>query len=218
MKTVNGVILFSELGEIVRPEHTALLVVDMQNDMCRSDGWMASNGRDVAAITSMVPRLIALLESARLARVHVVYVQQTTLPGNASDSPAWLYFKTRDGRTRTDYTLDGAPGHRILDELAPRPGETIVKKFRPSAFHETSLDLLLRAAGIESVVVCGVITQGCVLATLLDASFHGYYTVLAEDCVQSYDQEQHENALRFARSRYDVAPSNTIVGAGGWNG
>jgi nicotinamidase-related amidase len=216
MRVVSGVEVFSELGELVAPAHTALLVVDVQNDMCRDDGWMAQHGRDVSRIGEMIPRLTALLAGARPAGVKVVFVQQTTLPANASDSPAWIYFKTRDGRTETDYTIDGAWGQELLDELEARPTEVRVKKNRPSAFHGTNLDLLLGAAGISSVVVAGVITQGCVLATLLDASFHDYYAVLAEDCVQSFDQAQHENALRFARSRYDVATGEAIVGAGGW--
>lgn len=216
MRLTNGVEVFSELGELVAPGHTALLVVDVQNDMCREDGWMALRGRDVGRIREMIPRLTALLAAARDAGVKVVFVQQTTLPANASDSPAWLYFKTRDGRTQTDYTLDGTWGHELLDELDVRLDEVRVKKNRPSAFHRTNLDLILGSAGIRSVVVTGVITQGCVPATLLDASFHDYYVVLAEDCVQSFDQAQHENALQFARSRYDLATGEAIADVGGW--
>ena len=216
MRNVNGVEVFSDLSEIVNPAHTALLVIDMQNDMCLPEGWMGQNGRDVTRILEMLPRLKELLAAARRARAKVVFVQQTTLPENASDSPAWLYFKTRDGRIRTDYTLDGTWGQEIVAELAPRPDETRIKKYRPSAFHLTNLDALLRAAGIRSVVIAGVITQGCVLATQLDASFHDYYTVLAEDCVQSFDQRQHENALQFVRSRYDLAAAETIIDSGSW--
>jgi ureidoacrylate peracid hydrolase len=217
MKTVNGVDVFSDLSETLHPKHTALIVVDMQNDMCASNGWMARNGRDIAPIGDMTPRLLRLLEAARQANLKVVFAQQTTLRDNTSDSPAWLYFKTRDGRQRTDYTLDGTWGQGILEAFAPRESEDLVRKFRPSAFHATDLNAILRTAGVESVVVAGVITQGCVLATLLDASFHDYYTVLAEDCVQSYDQAQHENALSFARSRYDVVSGQSIIDAGGWD-
>src|SRR5262249_39068328 len=114
--------------------------------------------------------------------------------------------------------LEGTWGQDLLEELGARPDEVRVKKNRPSAFHRTNLDMILGAAGIRSVVVAGVITQGCVLATLLDASFHDYYVVLADDCVQSFDQAQHENALRFVRSRYDTATGETIARAGGWRG
>jgi ureidoacrylate peracid hydrolase len=216
VKTVNGVTVYSDLGELTQPDHTALLVVDVQNDMCAADGWMARHGRRIDGIQQMLPRLISLVAAARTSGVLVVFIQQTTLADNASDPASWLYFKTRDGRTETDYTLDGTWGQELLPELERRPTEPVVKKFRPSAFHETNLDALLRSSNIESVVVAGVITQGCVLATLLDASFTGYYAVLAEDCVQSFSEEQHDLALRFLRSRYDVSPGAEIAQAGGW--
>ena len=218
MRVVNGVACYSELSEILQPEHTALLVVDMQNDFCRPSGWMATQaGRDLSAIDEMVPHAVALVDAARDAGVFVVFIQQTTLPDNASDTAAWIYFKTRDGRTRTDYTLDGSVGQEVISEIEPRPGEARVKKHRPSSFHETELDRLLRDRGIETVVVFGTFTQGCVLATTLDASFHDYYVVLAEDCVQSFSQRLHGVALEFMSSRYDVVPSATIIEEGGWS-
>jgi nicotinamidase-related amidase len=209
VKRVNGVPVFDGLDEILDPRHTALLVVDVQNDMCRPDGWMAQAGRDVSAILAAVPGMARLAAAARECGVTVVLIEQTTLPDNASDSPAWLYFKTRDGRRRTDYTLDGSWGQQTLEEIGP--GDLVVRKHRPSAFHATQLDLLLRARGVRSVAVCGTITQGCVQATVMDASFHDYYVVVAGDAVQSFSAALHENALTFLRSRYDVADSAEIV-------
>jgi nicotinamidase-related amidase len=217
LKNVNGTEVFSTLAEIVNPAHTALLVIDVQNDGVRPDGWFARNGKDVSAAVEMLPRLVTLVTAARRAGVLPVFIQQTTLPGNQSDSPAWLYFKTRDGRTRTDYETDGTWGHQITDELAVRADDIRVKKFRPSAFHGTSLDAILRANGIRSVVTCGVITQGCVQATTTDASFHDYYTVLAEDCVASYSPALHDNALTFLKSRYDAVTGDELAALwAGW--
>ena len=211
MRTVNGTTIYSTVAEIIDPAHTALLVVDMQNDECHPDGWFAQQGRSVSGIAAIVPRVRALIDAARGAGVRVVFIQQTTLASNQSDPPAWLYFKTRDGRTRTDYNLDGTWGQEVLSELGRRPEDVTIKKYRPSAFHLTSLDLLLRAQVVESVVICGNTTQGCVLATTLDASFHDYFTVLVEDAVQSFSQEQHENALRFLGSRYDLMTAEAVV-------
>ena len=210
MKTVMGLTCYSTLEEILAPAHTALLVVDAQNDFISSRGHFARNGKDVTAMGATVPRLRGLLDGARACGVFVVFVQQTTLPGLLSDSPAWLYFKTRDGKT-PDYTLDGSWGQEIVSELRPLPAEPVIKKFRPSAFLGTALDSILRHRRIDTVVIGGVVTQGCVMATALETSFRDYYTVIAEDCVQSPSQEQHENALRFLRSRYDVLPSEQIL-------
>jgi ureidoacrylate peracid hydrolase len=210
VKTVMGLSCYSTLEEILDPTHTGLLVVDVQHDFVSPDGHFARHGKDIGQMRAMLPRLAALLDGAREHHVFVAYVQQTTLPILQSDSPAWLYFKTRDGK-RPDYTLDGSWGQQIVPELRPRPDEPIVKKFRPSAFLGTSLEALLRNRGVETVVVSGVVTQGCVLATALEASFRDFYTVVAEECVQSPSQEQHENALRFLRSRYDLLPNADLL-------
>lgn len=207
MRTVNGVKVLDVLEEIVNPAHTALLVVDVQNDCVRPDGWFARNGKDVSHIQQILSRIIRLVESARAAGILVVFTEQTTLPENLSDPPAWLHFKTRDGRTRTDYTLEGSWGQQTIEELAVSPRDIRLPKFRPSAFHGTALDKILRSRGIQSVVTCGVVTQGCVQATTMDASFHDYYTVFVKDCVSSYDSGLHANAVTFLASRYEAADS-----------
>lgn len=204
MKYVNGVEVFDSLDEILRPEHTALLVVDVQNDCVDPEGWFARNGKDVSAVQPVLRRISELVAAARAAGALVVFIEQTTLPANGSDSPAWLYFKTRDGRTRTDYTLEGSWGQRTIDALKVGPDEIRVRKFRPSAFHGTSLDKILRAHGVVSVLTCGVVTQGCLQATTMDASFHDYYTVVAADCVAGYSPQLHDGALTFLSSRYDT--------------
>lgn len=211
MRTINGCEIYSTLEEILAPAHTALVIVDMQNDMCHPDGWFSQQGRDGAAIRGVIPQISRLLEAARSAGALPVFIEQTTLPDNLSDPAGWLYFKTRDGRTRTDYTLDGTWGQEVLSELEPRSGEPIVKKNRPSAFHDTNLDITLRARGIESVLITGCVTQGCVLATTLGASFSGYYTVLVRDCIQSHSPQQHEIALQFLGSRYDLVTYDQVI-------
>jgi nicotinamidase-related amidase len=204
VKTVNGIAVFSELHEMVAPRHTALIVVDVQNDLVLPEGWFARNGKDVSRTADIIPRVAELVAAARGAGALPVFMEQTTLPNNASDPPAWLYFKTRDGRQRTDYAQRGTWGQRTVDALRLADDDIRIEKFRPSAFHDTALHDVLQARGIKSVLVCGTITQGCVQATVMDSSFHNYYTVLVEDCVQSYSPELHENALTFMRSRYDT--------------
>ncbi len=203
MKNVNGAEIFSTPAEVLDPAHTALIVVDVQNDCVSPEGWFAQNGKDVSAITPAVARIVDLVNAARAAGVFVVFIQQTTLPDNKSDGAGWLYFKTRDGRTRTDYCLPNTWGHAIVDELEPADDEPRVIKYRPSSFHGTSLDAILHANGIQSVVTCGVVSQGCVQATTMDASFHDYYTNIAYDCIAGYSAELHENAMTFMKSRYD---------------
>lgn len=210
MKRIGGTAFFDRLEEIVDPSHSALLVVDMQNDFCDAAGHFARAGRDVGRISAIVPETARFVERAREASVFVAWTRQVTLPEGRSDSPAWIYFKTRDGKG-PDYTLEGSWGAEIVPALRPLPGEPVVDKHRPSAFLGTDLDRLLRDRGIETVVVAGCLTQGCVQATVTDASYHDYYAVVVEDLVQSTSGELHDNALRFLRSRYDVVPSERLV-------
>jgi len=214
MREIDGIRFYDRLEEIVAPAHTALLVVDMQNDFCSPGGHFARHGRNVQRTETIVPNIRRLLAAARQAGTFIVYTRQTTLPGLASDSPAWLYFKTRDGKS-PDYTLRDTWGAAFIDALRPGPDVTVVEKHRPSAFLGTDLDAILREHGVESVLVAGCLTQGCVQATTTDASYHDYYAVVAGDAVESTSAAMHENALAFLRSRYDVVSTDDITGIWG---
>jgi ureidoacrylate peracid hydrolase len=210
MKEVAGITFYDQLAEIVSPSRTALLIVDMQNDFVSPEGHFARNGKDVGRIAAIVPKLRLIIEAAHTAGVLVIFTRQTTLPGLASDSPAWVYFKTRDGKG-PDYTMSGSWGAEFIPELDLPEGTIVIEKHRPSAFLGTDLDATLRAHDIESIVVAGCITQGCVQATVTDGSYHDYYAVVVGDAVESTSGEQHENALRFLSSRYDVVPVDVLI-------
>jgi nicotinamidase-related amidase len=92
----------------------------------------------------------------------------------------------------------------------------VVKKYRSSAFWGTNLDMLLRSNGIKCVVMTGCTTEGCVESTARDALFNDYYVVIAEDCVASDHQQQHEASLLLMRHRFDIATCPEILGI--WSG
>jgi nicotinamidase-related amidase len=215
---IEGKQVFTELDELVDPAHTALVVVDMQRDFC-VPGWAFDRlGVDISMYQPMISRLSNLIEGARSAEVTVIYIQMTVLPNRASESPAQIRFNLRlhlasHGDVEPlQYTADGSEGQRIIDELAPRDGDLIVKKYRSSAFWGTNLDMLLRSNGIKSVVVTGATTEGCVESTARDALFNDYYVVIAEDCVASDDREQHDASLLLMSHRFDIASADEILG------
>jgi nicotinamidase-related amidase len=213
---VDGKEVFTELHELVGPEHTALVVVDMQRDFCTPAGAFAQLGVDISMYPPMVPRLVRLVDSARAAGVRVVYVLMTMLPGRASDSPAQIRFNMRMQISATDgaplhYTPDGSEGQRLIPELTVHDTDLVVKKYRSSGFWGTNLDMLLRSNGIQTVVVSGCTTEGCVESTARDAMFNDYYVVIAEDCVASDDRAQHDASLFLMRHRFDMAESEELV-------
>ena len=214
---IEGKQVFTELSELVAPAHTALLLIDMQRDFVEPDGFFGSLGIDLTMYKETRPRLAALLEAARRHGVLIVHVQNTALPNRMSDSPAQIRFNlrmhesARRGGPPLRYTVPGTPGHEFIGELAPLPGELVVRKYRSSAFWGTNMELLLRSNGIQAVVVGGCTTEGCVESTARDAMFCDHYVVIADDCVGSDDKEQHDASMLLMSHRFDMASGPEIA-------
>jgi nicotinamidase-related amidase len=213
---VNGKQVFTELAELVDPRHAALVVVDMQRDFCTPGGAFERLGIPISMYPPMIPRLVHLVESARAAKVLVAYVLMTVLPGRASESPAQIRFNMRMHLSEAEgeplgYTEDGSEGQKLIPELTIEDGDLVVKKYRSSAFWGTNLDMLLRSNGIQTVIVAGCTTEGCVESTARDAMFNDYYVVIADDCVASDDREQHDASMLLMRNRFDIAGSEQIL-------
>jgi nicotinamidase-related amidase len=218
MLEVDGKQVYSTLEELIEPEHTALLVVDMQRDFCLPGGAFDQQGVDISMYPDMVPKLARLLRAAREVRITVIFIQMTVLPGGRSESPAQIRFNMRmhlEDREQMKplwYTIDGTLGQEIIPELAPAEGDLVVRKYRSSGFWGTNLDMLLRSNGLQTLVVTGCTTEGCVESTARDAQFNDYHVVIAEDCVASDDREQHEASLLLMRHRFDVVASDEVIG------
>jgi nicotinamidase-related amidase len=180
---------------IVDWNKAAMIVIDMQNDFCHPLGWLAGIGVDVMPARAPIKPLARLLPGLRTAGVPVIWANWGNRPDLANISPALLHVYNGDGRgTGLGAPLPKAPvpGARVLekgswaaavvDELAIAPSDFAVDKFRMSGFWDTPLDSILRNLGVSTVFFGGVNADQCVLATLMDANFLGYDTVLVEDC------------------------------------
>jgi nicotinamidase-related amidase len=213
---IDGKLVLTSLDELVHPTRSALVLIDMQKDFIDADGEFARLGVDLSTYPAMRRRLAPLVGSARDAGVLVVHIQMTTLSHHVSDSPAQIRFNMRMHESaRADgpplrYTELGTPGHAFVEEFTPREGEPVVRKWRSSGFWGTNLDMILRSNGIETVVMTGCTTEGCVESTARDAMFNDYYVVIAEDCVASDDQRQHAASLLLMRHRFDMAKAEQI--------
>ena len=209
MKDIKGKAVCETLEEVLTPEHCAVVVIDLQNDFIHSDGLVAKTGADMSTMEPVLASCAAFIEEARRLGVPVVHVQTITLSDGQSDSPSWL--RAKGTIVDSDFTLVGTWGAAICEEVTPVPGEVVVTKHRSSAFRGTDLDMILHTGGVQTVVVVGVQTPGCVEATYRDAAYHDYYNVLIEDCVAAYDQGQHEASLLVQRARHDVCTAGECV-------
>jgi len=198
-------------AERFAPATTALIVVDVQNDFCHPDGVSARKGHDVSAAIEMVPRLEALLAEARATGTTIVFIQTTH--DLTVDSPVW---NTRMGDVDTPaYDPNCATGSWGADfyVVAPGEGEIVVNKHRYSAFAGTDLDLVLRTAGVRTILLTGVATNVCVESTLRDGLFLDYNVALVADCCAAYASSLHEGTIENVRGMFGaVLDSGELVG------
>jgi nicotinamidase-related amidase len=213
MKIINGIEVLESIEEIVNPKHSAFLVVDIQNDNAGVDGSMAKAGRDVTFIRSLLPNIQAALAAARQLNMMVVFLRNTrSKDGSHEAGPVQrARLKSAHSLGLEFYETEGTWGHEVLAELAPRPSERQIIKYRPSGFVGTPLDLILRNRGIKSVIVVGLVTESCVEGTVRDAYQLGYYPVILSDGVGSPRQELHKAAMAIMKAKYDVISSEQLL-------
>lgn len=171
---------------------TAIIVVDMQNDFCHPDGWLAHIGVDVAPARRPIAPLNGLLPLVRRAGVPVIWLNWGNRPDRLNLSPALLhvYNPTGDGvglgdplpATGAKVLEAGSWSAAIVEGLDVDPADIHVPKYRMSGFQDTVLDSILRNLCVTTLLFAGVNADQCVLCTLQDANFRGYDCLLLEDC------------------------------------
>jgi len=198
--------------EQAHPAHTALLLVDLQNDFVHSEGWVAAQRvpgfLGDTGIPAALERAGALLASARDAGLLRVFVRM--LGDDRYLSPPWrALYRRNHGHERPPCVQEGSWGADWYGELRPRESdrEFAIDKHRYSAFIGTRLDLLLRSHGIRTLVVCGVATSGCVESTIRDGFMLDYYVVIAGDACGDYDPQRHRASLEKLRLSFGTLAS-----------
>jgi nicotinamidase-related amidase len=171
---------------------TAILVIDMQNDFCHPDGWLAHIGVDVTPTHRAIAPLQALLPALRHQQVPVIWVNWGNRPdlSNISAAIRHVYNPTGAGVGLGDpLPKNGAPvlqkdswAAAVLDELEQRPEDIRVDKYRMSGFWDTPLDSILKNLGRTTLFFAGVNADQCVMLTLQDANCLGYDCILLSDC------------------------------------
>ena len=182
-------------------DDTALLIIDMQRDFLDPDGYVARGGVDVAILRAIIPRVQSLLHAARVAGITVIHTREGHRSDLADLNAAKQRRATRAGAPFGSrgplgrLLVRGEPGHAIIAELAPLPGEPVIDKPGYGAFYQTDLELVLRRAGIKALAVCGVTTDVCVHSTVREAIDRGFECVTVGDACAAGDPAIHEAML-----------------------
>ncbi|HWY62123.1 MAG TPA: isochorismatase family cysteine hydrolase [Rhizomicrobium sp.] len=182
-----------QLKDWIRPERTALLLIDMQVDFAAPEGGLGRDGMDMEAPQAAVREASRLAEAARRAGVACVFVRLITR--DEDDTPFLREWKTRRG-------ADGPPlcreGTRGAEFVGPQPhgGEMVFSKERYNSFIGTGLDAALRGEGIDTLVVAGLTTECCIDSSVRDAFERDYHVFVVEDATACYEPGLHAAAIQ----------------------
>ena len=209
MKEIFGKMVCETIEEVLNPAWTAVLPIDLQNDFMLPSGAVGKAGGDLSAMVDLLPKAESFINRTRELGIKLVHVRIVDLPDGESDSPAWLRAKGSISGV-TSFAVEGTWGAEFTEGCEPKPGELVVTKHRSSAFVGTNLDMILKANGIQTVVIIGEQTPGCVEATYRDAAYYDYYNVLVEDCVAGRDPELHDASIKVQKARHDVVTTDQV--------
>jgi nicotinamidase-related amidase len=168
---------------IRKPQASALLLIDMQNDFLLPGSPVVAPGG-----LELVPAMSRLAQRARRAGAPVVFTQEAHRP-DGSDFGIEAFFEPM-------HCVEGGSGIEIVDGLTPEPSDIVIRgKRRYDAFLGTDLDNVLRLHGIENLVVAGVCTDVCVSATVQHARNLDYRCLVLRDATAGTSPQRHEAAL-----------------------
>lgn len=205
-------------------DHSAIVVVDMQNAFASKGGMLDIAGLDITDASRVVAVIRSVLDAARSVKIPIVYLRMAYKPdlsdAGGPNSPNWhkelamsLMFSQPDLRAKilTEGTWDA----EIVAELAPESADLVITKTRYSGFAGTPLDSQLRVRGIRYLFFTGIATNVCVESTLRDAFFHDYWPILVSNATMpAGDQNVHAATVYNVESFFGwtITSENLVAG------
>lgn len=204
------------LAEIASRQRTALIAVDLQNDYMSPDGVAAAHGIDVDRVRRPLPDILGFIEAARPLVALTVFTRNTQDRNGRYLSDAKLSLLARRYSEVPRWAIEGTWGHELIPELKIHDTDLVVNKTKHSAFADTQLDFLLRANKIQTAVIVGATTSGCIMYTARDAAMRDYFVCVATDCIGSQRDDWHEaSLLLMERLFHYVGPAAGLLTV--WN-
>ena len=203
----------------VSPRCLGLILIDMQNDFMSSDGFGEKLGNDSVKLDHIISPTKAVLRTARSAGLTIIHTREGHR-SNLSDltqlkASSCSSIGVSNGKGRS--LVRGEWGSEFIPDLAPLDSETIIDKPGKGSFYQTDLELVLRNANIDTLIVCGVTTEVCVHSTVRDATDRGIKCIVLRDCTASYFDSFHQIGLEMISAQGgifgSVSDSESIIHA-----
>lgn len=195
----------TNLREVTSPTHTVLLVWDMQNDQ-------AGGSFNKEELIRNTPPLI---DAAHAARVQVIYTQSTPYFWR-DESPAWIRRAMKEQKVNNPSQLKprrlrGSSGWQLMEPFTPIQGDVLIEKCRPTVFLGTEFESLMIHRRAATIVMVGCTTDGGVEGTVRDGFNRGYLMVVVRDCVGTYTEPGHLEALKRMERFADIVESRELI-------
>ena len=178
-------------------QNAAILVVDMLNDFV-TGALACDRGK------AIVPATAQLLEAARKKNVPVIFCNDAHIKGIDRELKLW-----------GDHAIAGTKGAEVIPELGLCEQDYVVPKRRYSGFFQTSLDILLKELGVQTVIMTGLHAHMCVRHTSADAYCLGYNVIIAKEATDSFTEEDYLNGLAYLKTCYgaDAYSNEELIAA-----
>ncbi len=180
----------------IDPKHTAVVLIEYQNDFTSEGGVLHGAVAEVMEQTGMLENTRAMVDAARAAGATIVHAPITFVAGYGELAPQ--PYGILKGVVDSTAFVKGGWGAEIIDTLAPQEGDVVVEGKRGlDTFATTNLDFILRARGITTIALGGFLTNCCVESTMRTGYEKGYEVITLSDCVAATSPEEHANAIKF---------------------
>ena len=162
---------------------TALLVIDMQNDLVKVKEEPFNEVTKMVKSKGAISNIAKVIAAARQVAMPIIFTNHVHRKDSADVVPTITDLMLQGlAPPPREAMVEGTPGANIVDELRPAPGDHIIWKRRSNAFYNSDLELMLRSRGIDTVIITGVVTNGCIANTVRGARERDLHVTVLSDC------------------------------------